>query len=98
MIVYVSFYCFTVIKGTRIRTVSRLSEQPIVWIDDLIGQNVEPLPNNTLTLKHKVEQNQASESESQANNKKKEHTMKFKVLFPLAVFIINNNNNNIFYL
>lgn len=48
---------FTVVKvkrRERIRTVSRLGEQPIVWIDDLIGQDVEPLSDNTLTLEHEV--------------------------------------------
>lgn len=55
MIIYVSCYCHKV-RGRGVRTISRLSEQPIVWIDDLIRQDIKPLPNNTLTLKHRVKQ------------------------------------------
>lgn len=39
-------------KGKMSHTISWLSEQRVVWVDDLIGQNVKPLPNYTLALKH----------------------------------------------
>jgi len=32
-------------------TIGRLCKQCVVWVDDLIGQNVKPLSDHTLTLK-----------------------------------------------
>lgn len=84
------FYVSRSKSGGRIRTISRLSEQPVVWIDDLIRQDIKPLPNNTLTLKHRVKQNQYQNQKHkpliiivkiEENTNKKKNTFHLKIPF-----------------